>query len=106
MFQQIIRLRSQLLKSMSEKSVYDFTDQINRDFWCLFLEYAKNEAKLNSHWIASKEVLQNFQMSIKRIPFKAIFRKKSDYFLLSCLRSNSRILVYGWLKLYAVLKKV
>lgn len=106
MFQQILRLRSRLLEAMEEKAVYDFKEQLDRDFWCLFLEYVKNEAKLKTHWITSKIVLQNFRTSREQVPFTALFRKKSDYLLLCCLGSNSRVLVWGWMKLYALLRKV
>lgn len=106
MFQQILRLRRCLLNAMDEKAVYDFKDQLDRDFWCLFLEYVKNEAKLDTHWTTSKEVLKNFHTSMEHIPYTVIFRKKSDLLLICCLRSNCRLFVYGWLKMYAMLKKV
>lgn len=106
MYQQISCLRRQLLVAMQEKAVYDFKDQVDRDFWCLFLEYVKNEAQLGTHWATSKVVLHNFRISMESVPFVPLFRKKSDYLLLRCLRSNSRVLVYGWLNLYTTLRKV
>lgn len=106
MFEQIVCLRNCLLKSMHEKAVYDFRDQLNRDYWCMFLEYVKNEAKLGNHWKASKMIMQNYRASLKCVPYSPLFRKKSDYLLLCCLRSNSSALVCGWLIMYTIFKRI
>lgn len=105
MFQQISLLRERLLTAMDEKSVYDFTDQLNRDFWCLFIEYVKNETKAEHSLETSEEVLRNYRMSIKDIPDCGQTLRLSDRLLMCCLRGNSKALVFLWMKLYSLLKR-
>ena len=113
MLNQILRLRNQLFKSMQEKSVYDFTEQLNRDYWCLFMEYVKNETSAGNDWAKSKEILVNYQDSAKEISDVAIKMKASDRLLWESLRSGSPMVIYLWMKLYrlvrswrAIVKKV
>lgn len=44
---EIYKLREQLLEINRTKAVFDFREQICRDFFCLFLEWVKNETKSN-----------------------------------------------------------
>lgn len=104
MLDQILRLRKRLFKSMQEKSVYDFTEQLNRDYWCLFMEYVKNEARSENNWIKSKEILANYQKSAGEIYDIAIKMKASDRLLRESLRSGSPMMIYLWMKLYRLLK--
>lgn len=100
MFRQIIRLRGQLLASMEEKAVYDFTQQLNRDFWCLFMEYVKNETRAENCWSKSKEVLNHYRTSVTEVPYVSVKMKLSDRFMEKCLQSNARMIVYFWMRLY------
>lgn len=104
MFNQINCLRGKLVKAMQEKAVYDFTEQLNRDYWCLFMEYVKNETRAGSSWAQSKTVLANYRSSITEIPYVSIKMKLSDCFMMKCLQSDRRIVVWFWMKLYRVIR--
>lgn len=105
MFPQITSLRARLLDVMEQKAVYNFTDQLNRDFWCLFLEYVKNEAKAGRCLAKSGEVLSSYQASAKSIPAGGVSLRFSNRLLMECLRKNSKTLVFLWMKLYVLLRK-
>ena len=85
--------------------VYDFTGQLNRDFWCLFLEYVKNEAKAGRCLAKSGEVLRNYQVSAESVPAGGVSLRFSDRLMMDCLQKNSKTLVFLWMKLYALLRK-
>lgn len=106
MFQQITLLRDRLFTVMQEKAVYDFTDQLNSDFWCLFMEYVKNASKSGDLYRKSIEVFKNYGISEKSVPYNKLSLKLSDRLMLFCLQANNRLFVYFWMKLYSTLKKV
>lgn len=105
MFRQITSLRARLLDAMDAKAVYDFTGQLNRDFWCLFMEYVKNEAKAGHCLAKSGEVLHSYRVSVKSVPAGGVSLRFSDRLLMDCLQKNSKTLVFLWMKLYALLRK-
>ena len=104
MFRQITRLRAHLLDAMEAKAVFDFTDQLNRDYWCLFMEYVKNEARSSHPYEKSGEVLRSCRES-QGIPVGKLSLRLSDRGLLWCLKKNSRGLIYAWMKLYSLVRK-
>lgn len=105
MFNQIYILRNKLFEIMNSKSLYDFTDQINADFLCLFLEYVKNETKRGDMRNASREVFQNFENSREMVSDRKIKLKPLDVLLMFFLRLRLPGLVYIWMKLYHYVKK-
>ena len=105
MYQQICLLRERLLAAMEEKGIFDFSEQLNRDFWCLFMEHVKNETKAGHSFEKSGEVIRRYRQSLRSIPFWGLSMRFSDRLLTWCLRSNSRLPVYFWMKLYSWAKK-
>ena len=105
MFQQISLLRKKLFEIMEHKNFYDFSEQLNADFWCLFLEYLKNETKSPDLVLASKEVCMCCRESRKEIPYRKIKLKPMDYLVMLCLRCKLYSFVYIWMVLYHFVKK-
>ncbi|MBR5815952.1 MAG: glycosyltransferase, partial [Anaerotignum sp.] len=105
MFLQISLLRKKLFEIMDHKKIYDFSEQLNADFWCLFLEYLKNETKSDNLRLASREVCSCFRESWKEIPFRNLKLKTLDYVVMLCLRYRLYTLVYIWMVLYHFVKK-
>lgn len=106
MFEQIALLRNKLLEIMEKKGNYDFTDQINADFWCLFLEYVKNEVRSGNYFRSAGEVCRCFENSRKEIPCQKLTMKSTDSVLMFCLQRRLRGLVYIWMRLYSFAKKI
>lgn len=105
MFEQIVLLRKKLLEIMDVKRVYDFKDQINRDFWSLFVDYVKNATKAANISAVCREVCLNFEVSQKEVPWLELKLKPADTILIFCLQRKLYGIVYLWMRLYSFLKK-
>ena len=105
MFEQILLLRKKMLEIMNAKTVYDFKDQINRDFWSLFVDYVKNATKAPNLSAVFREVCLNFGTSQKEVPWLKLKLKPADHILVFCLQRKLYGVVYFWMRLYSFLKK-
>ena len=105
MFAQIDLLRIRLLKIMRTKKVYDFEDQINRDFWSLFVDYVKNATRAPDLATAFEDVCLNFEVSQKEVPWLELKLKPADKILIFCLQRKLFGVVSLWMRLYSFLKK-
>ena len=105
MYRQITSLRDQLFFIMKEKNVYDFTQQLECDFWCMFLEYVKNETKAENLFLSSGEVIKHYRKSKEITPCHNLSLNFANKLLLCCLQSNRQVFIYLWMLLYAFVKK-
>ncbi|MCI9487244.1 MAG: glycosyltransferase [Lachnospiraceae bacterium] len=109
MFHEICRLRRKLNEVNQKKRVYDFSEQIRRDFVCLFLEWIKNEARgEKAYSTLAKEISRAYQREKKRLE-KAkemnIAFRSFDKMLLECLRHGNRMGIGIWIFLYRNVKQ-
>lgn len=108
MFAQIRRLYRILWRINKEKSSCDFTDQIVRDAFCLFLEYVKNEAgRIGKERDSAEKILQNYEKM--KSDFTGVVRepirmKASDRILEFYLERRSVPGVEMWLYSYFAAK--
>ena len=108
MFSEICWLRERLIDINERKGGFDFLEQIDRDFACLFLEWIKNEARSEKayHEII-KEILNNFHEKkyCLNASWRSIALKSFDKALVRSLVWKSKCGLFLWLFLYRGVKR-
>lgn len=104
MFKQIRRLYQRLLQISRVKRQYDFSEQIRRDAFCLFMEYVKNETKQRGNFCdIAHDILRNYEKMQKDfggIYLQPLCLKQSDRVLAFCLEQQFFTGLCSWLFLY------
>ena len=109
MLQEIFRLRRKLIEVNQKKDIYDFSEQIWKDFVCLFIEWIKNEARGDKNcWVLAKEILRAYQREKKylgKVEEMNIAFRFFDKMLFKYLNHNNRIGIGIWTFLYRNVKQ-
>lgn len=109
MLQEICRLRRKLNEINQKKETYDFSEQIKKDFVCLFLEWIKNEARGNKECLElSKEISRAYQREkkyLKEVEEMNISFRLFDKMLLKYLKHDNRVGIAAWIFLYRNVKQ-
>lgn len=109
MFFQIRQLYTRLMEINRINSEYDFTGQIHRDSFCLFLEYVKNETKCKKGKNNIKVILNNYREWKK--DFEGVVQlfinlKLTDKILYLCLENENYLGLIIWMLSYRIAKKL
>lgn len=109
MFEQISMLHRELLFVNFCKKKYDFKQQLEEDFICLYIEYVKNEAKVP--YLTKREIYQIYEnakvleSSIVKSAKQNLYIKKLDMLLLESICHKKFCFFFLYFFMYKFLKK-